>query len=151
MLRDPTLVEIARRQPASPGALGSIRGMNGREVARSGNEILRAIERGRSRDAPAVAQAAPREDLLRARLIGSLADVVIRSRAEAAGVAPELVATRTDVEGALLDLIAGREPRHRLMSGWRRRLAGDAVVDLFRGNLAVRTIDRPPFIEEVRL
>ena len=155
ILKDPTLVEIARRQPASTGALASIRGMNSKEVARSGRAILEAVERGRSNPPPEVTASPRRDDLLRARLIGGLADVVIRTRAEADGIAPELVATRGEVEALLLDLLGrdGAEPegRHRLLRGWRRELAGAAVLGLFRGNLAIRATDRPPFVEEVPL
>ena len=156
LVKDATLVEIARRQPSTPEKLGRIRGFNSREVQKSGNGIIEAVRNGQSRPAPETARAPKREDQVRARLIGGLADVVVRTRAEAAGIAPELVATRGDVESLLLHLFAGKDvdsaqDGHRLLQGWRRGLAGDAVVALAEGRLGVKGIDRSPFIEEVEV
>lgn len=156
LVKDATLVEIARRQPSTPDKLGRIRGFNSREVQKSGNGIIEAVRKGQSRSAPETARAPKREDQVRARLIGGLADVVVRTRAEAAGIAPELVATRGDVESLLLHLFAGKDvdsaqDGHRLLQGWRRGLAGDAVVALAEGRLGVKGIDRSPFIEEVEV
>ena len=157
LVKDATLVEIARRQPTSLEKLGRIRGFNARELGKSGAEIIKAVERGRNGEAPNVPPAPRREDQVRTRLIGGLADVVVRTRAEAAGIAPELVATRGDVESLLLRLFAGKSTDaadngdHRLLQGWRRELVGDAVVALAEGRLGVKGIDRSPFIEEVEV
>ncbi|MDQ3955078.1 MAG: ribonuclease D [Actinomycetota bacterium] len=152
VMKDPSLIEIARRQPSSLKALGDVRGLGAREVEKAGREILRAVERGLSAPPPEISAAPPRDDQVRARLIGGLADVVVRTRAERAGIAPELVATRGEVEAVLIDVLSnGVLKPHRLLSGWRKELAGDAVIDLARGNLAIRTIDKPPYVEEVRL
>ena len=156
LIKDATLVEIARRHPSSTQKLGRIRGFNSKEVQRSGPGIIAAVEKGLSQDPPEVARAPKREDQVRARLIGGLADVVVRTRAEAAGIAPELVATRGDVEQLLLQLFAGKGVEmasngNRLMQGWRRELAGDAVVALAEGRLGVKGIDRSPYIEEVEV
>ena len=155
VMKDATLVDLARRQPSSLEELARVRGFNAKEVQRAGRDILLALQRGKSAVPPDVAPAPPREDQVRTRLIGGLADVVVRTRAEAAGVAPELVATRGDIESLLLQIFARRrngspdEPDHRLLRGWRRELAGDAVVALAEGRLGVRGIDEPPYVEEV--
>lgn len=157
VMKDATLVDVARRQPNSADALKRIRGFNAKEAERSGEAILRALDRARSADAPKSTPPPPREDQLRTRLIGGLADVVVRTRAEAAGVAPELVATRGDIESLLLQLFARRRSGsngawdHRLLRGWRKELAGDAVVALAEGRVGVRSIDRPPYVEEVEV
>jgi ribonuclease D len=78
---------------------------------------------------------------------------VVRSRCEAAGVATELVVTRSEVEGLLLDMFSGSpdEGRHRVLQGWRRDLVGDAILGLAAGKIAVRVIERAPYVEEVDL
>ncbi|MDQ4144657.1 MAG: ribonuclease D [Actinomycetota bacterium] len=157
VMKDATLVDIARRQPTSLEALGRIRGLNPKEVDRSGRDVLQAVERAKSTEAPQSAAPPPREDQIRTRLIGGLADVVVRTRAEAAGVAPELVATRGDIESLLLQLFASRRRSpngpldHRLLKGWRKELAGDAVVALAEGRVGVRSIEDPPYVEEVQV
>jgi hypothetical protein len=40
---------------------------------------------------------------------------------------------------------------HRLLQGWRRELAGQAVLDLAEGRIAVKAIPRAPYVEEVPL
>ena len=157
VMKDATLVDVARRQPNSTEALTRIRGFNAKEAERSGAAILQTLERARSADAPNTLPPPPREDQVRTRLIGGLADVVVRTRAEAAGVAPELVATRGDIESLLFQLFAGRrkasngELDHRLLRGWRKELAGDAIVALAEGRVGVRGIDHPPYVEEVEV
>lgn len=150
VIKDPTLVEIARRMPSSPAELRAIRGMGAREVDRSGREILAAVERGR-RAAPVEAPPAPpRQAQIRARVLAGLADALVRARAERAGIASELVATRAELESLIAAVVSGAEPDgHRLLTGWRKELAGQAVVALARGEIAIRATDEPPYVEEL--
>ena len=153
VVKDPTLIELARRAPTSIGALKDIRGLNPREAERSGKGILDAIDRGKKSPAVEKTTGPSRVVQVRARTLSGIADAIVRSRCEAAGIATELVATRGDLESVLTDLFAGSldEDRHRLLRGWRRALAGDAILGLARGHIAVRAIDKPPYLEEVVL
>jgi ribonuclease D len=152
LLKDPTLVEIARRAPATVAVLKSIRGLNPKEADRSGRELLAAVERGK-RDVPEPRAAVPRAALLRARALAGLADAVVRARCERAGIATDLVATRGELESLLVALASGcvDESSHRLLRGWRRDLAGNAVLALASGRLAVKSSERPPYIEEIEV
>ena len=153
VVKDPTLVEIARRRPTSIGQLQAIRGMNVKETERSGNEILAAVERGRRAPAIELPKVAARGVQMRARMMAGLADAVVRARCEQAGIATELVSTRSELEALLIEVFQGLRngSNHRLLNGWRRDLAGQAVVDLARGRIAVRGVERPPYVEEVQL
>jgi ribonuclease D len=152
LIKDPSLIEIARRQPESIAALKSIRGVPAKEAERSGNALLAAIRAGRR--APALdgrTPAWPRPAQARARMTAGLADALLRARCERAGVATELVATRAEIESLLSEFFAGRldERRHRLLRGWRRQLAGESILALVEGTLALRATDVPPYVEEV--
>jgi ribonuclease D len=153
IVKDQTLIELARRSPGTREALKGIRGLNPREVEKSGSQILEAIARGKEAAAPESTPSAPRQAQTRARMMSGLADAVVRSRCEGAEIATELVSTRGELEGLLTDIFAGTldASRHRLLRGWRRKLAGDAVVALAEGRIAVRSIDKAPYIEEVEL
>ena len=153
VVKDQTLVEMARRSPRSASELKNIRGFPAKELDRSGGGLLAAIERGKAAGPVASPDGPSRTAQVRARTLSGLADAIVRSRSEAAGVATELVSTRGELESFLADLFDGGadEDRHRLMRGWRRELAGEAVMDLARGRIAVRSIDRSPYIEEVPL
>ena len=152
VVKDPTLIEIARRQPTTVAGLKAIRGLNAREVERSGAAILAAVAAGRSA-APVEHDAAAwsRGVLLRARMTAGLADAVARARCEKEGVAVELVVTRGEMESLLAELFADRldAGRHRVLQGWRRELVGRHILALARGETALRAVDVPPYIEEV--
>ncbi len=154
VVKDVTLLELARRRPSTRAELERVRGLNRKEVERSAAAILEAIARG-SR-APSIGLPAPpsKAAQARARMLSGLADGLVRARCEREGVAPELVATRSELEALVVDV--GRrasldEGAHRLLRGWRRELAGDAVLDLLSGRIALKATDAPPYVQEVRL
>ena len=153
VLKDPTLIELARRCPKDASALRSIRGLNPKEVDRSGSEILAAVERGRKAPKIDVARAPSRTVQIRARMMAGLADALVRAKCEGASIATEVVMTRSELEALLADVVSGTpDPaKHRLLQGWRKTLAGDAVVGLARGEIALKVIDTPPYIEEVEI
>lgn len=151
VVKDPTLIEIARRSPKSIDALKRLRGMNATEAERSGRAILDAIESAHGAPEVAAPRAPSRGAQVRARLLSGPADAVVRARCEAEGVATELVSTRGELEALLADVTMGRNDlsRHRIMQGWRRALAGDHVIAFARGEVAVKATDQPPYIEEI--
>jgi len=154
LIKDPTLVEIARRAPSSVAELKTIRGIDPREAERSGPGIIQAVKRGQEA-APVKRPPLPNKTVqVRARMIAGLADAVLRARSEEVGIAPELVASRSDVDALLFAVLSGhseRDDNNRLLHGWRRDLAGDAIVALATGRCALRVIDKPPYVEEVAL
>jgi ribonuclease D len=153
IVKDATLVEIARKSPTTMEDLRRIRGLNRREAEKSAKEILAAIQTGRSGRPVARAKAPSKSIQARARMVSGLADALVRARCEEARLATELVATRGELEDLLTDAFNGRvdESKYRLLQGWRRELAGDAVLELARGRLGVKVIPDPPYIKEVRV
>lgn len=153
VVKDPTLVEIARRAPETLGALTRVRGMNDKMAERSGAAIIDAVRRGKGAAAVETERAPSRQIQARARMLSGLADAVVRARCEREEVATELVATRGELEAVLADVLEGSaEGRgHRLLAGWRRDLAGEAVLALAEGRIAVKASDSPPFVEEILL
>jgi ribonuclease D len=153
LVKDPSLIEIARRGPSSAGELKAIRGINAREAERSGKDIISAVQAGRRGRAIETGPNPPKSAQARARMLSGLADAIVRARCEGARIATELVTNRTELEALLAEVVNGSlEPsRHRILTGWRRDLAGDAVLDLARGRIALKAIDRAPYIQEVPL
>lgn len=153
VVKDPTLIELARRSPTSAQALRQIRGLPSKEAERSAGAIAAAVRRGREAESITTSKPPSRSAQERARMLSGLADAVVRSRCEAAGVATELVVTRGEVEALLLDTFSGTidESRHRVLAGWRRELVGDAILGLIAGKVAVKAVDKPPYVEEVSL
>jgi ribonuclease D len=137
VIADPTLVEIAKRQPSSIRALEHIRGIHPSGIRRRGEQILEAVERGL--EAPPIPreEARGRSEPGDAPLI-ALAEALLRARALEAGLAYELIASRSELE---LIVAASRrrepEPDVRTLTGWRRELVGSDLRDLLAGSSAV--------------
>ena len=153
VLKDPTLIELARRAPSTTSDLRSIRGLNPKEVDRSAQEILAAVERGRRAPKMQFDKAPSKSVQVRARMMSGLADALVRARCERANIATEVVMTRSELEAVLADVISGAPENgsHRLLQGWRRELAGEAVIGLARGDIGLKVVDAPPYIQEVDL
>jgi ribonuclease D len=138
VLADPTLVELAKRQPGDRPALEHIRGLHPSGIRRRGPAILAAIKQGR--ESPPIPREHTRErfDSSDAPLI-SLTEALLRARAAEAGLAYELIASRAELE-----LIVGAlrrsepEPEVRTLEGWRAELVGDDLRALLGGRVALR-------------
>ncbi len=153
IVKDVSLIELARRAPTDRKGLQSIRGLNDKLVERSGASLLAAIQAGLSAAPVSRPRAPDRALATRARAVAALGEPVVRARAEAAGIARELVATRDELEAFLIDVFTESPDveRHALWRGWRRELVGEAVVALAQGRIGLRTLPRPPYVEEVPL
>src|SRR6478752_254249 len=87
VLRDPTVVELAKRQPAGRRELSQIRGLNPDIVRRRSADLLEALERGRN--APPI-RLEESERLQTESVDGpatALAESLVRARAHEAGLA----------------------------------------------------------------
>jgi ribonuclease D len=137
IVADPALVELAKRRPASLGAMEQIRGLHPPTIKRRGQAILEAIARGR--DAPPIPrdEARARSEPGDAPLI-ALAEALLRARALDAGLAYELIASRAELEQIVGAARRSEpEPDVRTLCGWRRELVGDDLRDLLAGRSAV--------------
>jgi ribonuclease D len=139
VVRDPTVVELAKRQPAGRRELSQIRGVNPDVVRRRGDDIIAAIQRGmaappirldegerlatESQDGPVIA----------------LAEALVRARAQEAGLAYELIAARADLAPIVVTARRGdAEPDVRTLRGWRRELVGAELLELLAGRRGLR-------------
>lgn len=139
ILRDPTVVELAKRQPARRSELDEIRGMGPDVVRRRGDQIIAVIA--------AAQTAAPIEREASSRVAvepsdGStiaLAEALVRARAGEAKLAYELVASRADLTPIVVSARRGDpEPDVRTLRGWRRDLVGAELLELLAGRRELR-------------
>jgi len=138
ILRDPTVIELARRRPADRRALSAIRGLPPDAVRRRGGELLAAVQRGIA--APPVRL----EDGERVALdsadgpVIALAEALVRTRAHEAGLAYELIAARADLAPVVVAVRRRQvEPDVRTLRGWRRELVGTELLELLAGRRRV--------------
>ncbi|MHC8509782.1 MAG: ribonuclease D [Rhodospirillales bacterium] len=137
VLNDQALLEIAVEKPKTTEALGELKSVSlGVANGRDGEEILKAVRRGQRvpvAERPSGKGAKNR----RARSMGPLTDllkVLLKARAEDAGVAPRMIASSEDLEeiaalGAKADTPA--------LTGWRRDAFGADALALCAGEIAL--------------
>jgi ribonuclease D len=135
VVRDPTLVEIAKRTPATHGELGQIRGINPDVVRRRGDALIDAVRRGREAEPIRLEESERLPTEPQDGPVIALAESLVRGRAQEAGLAYELIAARADLSPIVVAARRGLdEPDVRTLRGWRRELVGSELLELLRGH-----------------
>jgi ribonuclease D len=145
LVKDATLIEVARRRPSDARQALSVRGLQ----LRRGPQLDGLLEAVRNPVADGIERAPePSADVRRRiRVVLPLASSVLQARCGEAGIASELVATRAELE-SLIDAVAtGRGDQHPLLHGWRRELAGEPLLALLRGETALAVLPGAPHVE----
>ena len=138
VLADRSMLELARAAPDGEDGLRAVRGVDGGVVRRHGEAMLRAIREGAA-DPP------PREETRkplppRGEVWASALHGLVRARALGAGVAPRFAGPRSEIEAVVrwwLDGDRAEPPDTALLRGWRRDLAGEAILGWLRGDAAL--------------
>lgn len=136
VLKDEALSEIAAHPPESPEALERIRAVpKGFANSRLGKGLTDAIAEGLRAQPP---QGAIDENKQRRRrepspAVVDLLKTLLRLRAEAAHVAPRLIANAEDIER----LAANEDDGVAALHGWRNDVFGKDAVALRKGDLAI--------------
>jgi len=139
VLKDDVMVEVALAAPRTPDALANLRSFpRGMERARTGADILAAIEHGLARDPKTLPKI--ERDKRSGGNTGAtveLLKVLLRQVSERHGVAAKMIATVDDLEAIASDDSADVAA----MRGWRRDIFGVKALELKRGKLAL-TVER---------
>jgi ribonuclease D len=144
VLKDPSVVEVARRSPQDAAALGRLRGL-GNLSASAGQRLLDALARAADAEPPRAARELPPGLARRVAAASALGAVLVRARCEGADIAPELVATRAELE-SFVEAMANGQEEHALLSGWRRELVGAELRELVQGNVALALEPQSPYV-----
>jgi ribonuclease D len=143
LIRDPTLIELARRRPATPAEASQVRGLQIKRGPQL-DELLRVLAGAAGPPPPRAAELSS-ELRDRVRVVLPLASSVLQAACAEAGIASELVATRDDLE-SLIRVVAEGGDDHPLLAGWRRELAGERLLRLLQGEIALRVVPGPPHV-----
>jgi ribonuclease D len=138
ILGDESIVEIARRAPATAADVGAIRGVAEKAGKGAQKGIAEAVARALAVPDDALPSLAkrrrPQGD------VDGAVDLMVevtRARAREHGVAMPLLASREDLER----LASGEREASPLLEGWRRKMVGDELVKLIDGGLALKLRD----------
>ena len=139
ILSDAGLVEIAKRRPRSMDRMKQIRGINEGTLHRRGQQILAVVEQASEAEGIPVEGERPAHADPQDAVLIALGEALVRARALESRLAYELLAAKADLQQVALAVRDGRpEPEVRTLQGWRRELVGAELLELLRGELALR-------------
>ncbi|MBE3637831.1 ribonuclease D [Mangrovicoccus algicola] len=133
VFKDDALVELASTKPRSPADLSRSRLLL--REARKGeiaDGILAAVEAGMNAPADAIPRKPEPDRSPASQALSELLRVLLKAKAESAGVAQKLVATTSE-----LDAIAAGERDLPALKGWRRSVFGEDALRLCEGRIAL--------------
>jgi ribonuclease D len=137
VLKDEALTEIAAHPPETPEALERIRAVpKGFANSKMGKGLMEAIAAGGSAPPPEGAVADNRQQRRRREPSPAVVDLLktlLRLRAEAAHVAPRLIANADEIDR----LAAGEDDDLPSLHGWRYEVFGKDAIALRKGELAI--------------
>lgn len=139
---DRALVEMARRSPGTLADLERIRGLHPKEVQRSGEALLERIAEAASMpeaDWPTWPASARRPDPGTEAVV-SVLDGFLRQRALDLDLSVRLLGSKSDLTAVAhretADVAPEEEPE--LLHGWRYDVAGEDILRVLRGEVALR-------------
>jgi ribonuclease D len=138
VLKDEAIDEIATQAPTDAEALNRLRGVpKGFGNSRYGPELLGVVREALASPeahAPAPAKPERRPHAPAAGAVVELLKVLLKARAEEAGVASKLIATVADLEKIAVD---DEGADTQALQGWRRQAFGEDALRVKRGELAL--------------
>jgi ribonuclease D len=136
ILKDDAIDEIATQTPIDAESLDRLRSVpKGFSGSRFGPELLAAIREALKDPeayAPVIEKSRPQSSPAAGAVV-ELLKVLLKARAEDAGVASKLIATVSDLEAIAND----DEAPTPALTGWRREAFGEDALKLKRGELAL--------------
>jgi len=137
---DDVMVDLALRKPRRVADLRPLRRLHPREIERSGEAILAAVQRGMALgddELPNPPQA-PREDPDAVHAV-DLLGVLLKLRAKEIRIAPSYLGTTKDLAFLVEWLSGPRDTRApALLTGWRRDVVGEDLAALYDGRTRIR-------------
>jgi ribonuclease D len=135
ILKDEVLLEVAAHPPENAQGLEHIRSIpKGFAASRMGKSLLEEIAQARTAELPpGVEPERPRRKRDPSPSAVDLLKTLLRQRAEAAGVAPRLIADSEDIER-----IAAHEDDVAALHGWRAEVFGNDAIALRDGKLGLK-------------
>ncbi len=137
IVKDDAIDEVATQAPTDADALNRLRSVpKGYAASRYGPELLAAVREGLAdpeAHAPPTERPKPAPSNQGGSAIVELLKVLLKARAEEAGVASKLIATVSDLEKIAVDDNADSAA----LKGWRRDAFGSDALRVKRGELAL--------------
>ena len=134
VLSDEQVTEICKRDPKTIDSLFAVRGVQNALSTWEAREVLAALKRGRNcekKSLPKIDASCKNEKNVDDVVF--LMNALVKLRAKENLVSHALIANNQD----LTDFARGNREHSKLMSGWRREIVGDELLQLLEGRIGI--------------
>ena len=138
IVRDESLLELARKAPIDSEELSRIRGLHKNEITRSKKNILAAIQRGLNLPLDQIPKLPEFEIYKAPPGIEEMLSALVQIRAEKLKIEPSVLADRKKINGFVkcFDQKLSLE-NHPLFCGWRKQAIGNELYLALTGEMAL--------------
>ena len=138
VIRDESLMELARKAPIDIEGLSRIRGLHTNEIARSKQKILAAIQRGLNLPQDEIPKLPELEIYKAPPGVEEMLSAFVQIRADQLKIEPSVLADRRKIN----DFVKCFEQKlgfedHPLLCGWRKQAIGDQLHLVLMGQRAL--------------
>ena len=139
IVRDETLLEIARKMPKEIKELSTLRGFHHKEAGKSGAAILKAVKKGNEvpeADLPKLPEA---DGYSTTRGIEELLSAFVQIRSEELKIEPSVLADRKRIRSFATHF--GQKfnmDENFLLQGWRKECIGEPMLKLLNGEVGLK-------------
>ena len=139
IVRDETLLEIARKMPKEIKELSTIRGFYHKEVGKSGAAILNAVKKGNEVPEADLPKLPETDGYSTTRGIEELLSAFVQIRSEELKIEPSVLADRKRIRcfathfGQKLNM-----GENFLLQGWRKECIGEPMLKLLNGEVGLK-------------
>ena len=139
IIRDETLLEIARKIPRDAKSLSGIRGMYQKELSKGGASVLNAIETAMEVPEAELIQLPESNGHATTRGVEELLAAYVQIRSEELKIEPSVLADRKKIHSFVTHFEQkGDMEEHILFDGWRKELIGTPMFSLLSGKVGLK-------------
>ncbi|MEC8957177.1 MAG: ribonuclease D [Nitrospinota bacterium] len=139
IVRDETLLEIARKMPADIKDLSSIRGFYHKELGKSGKAIIESVKRGNKVPEDELPTLPESDGYSTTRGIEELLSAFVQIRSEELKIEPSVLADRKRIHSFATHFEQSMNmDDHFLLQGWRKECIGKPMLSLLNGEVGLK-------------
>ena len=139
IIRDETLLEIARKIPRDTKTLSGIRGMYQKEMSKGGVAILKAIETAMEVAENDLIELPESNGHATTRGVEELLAAYVQIRSEELKIEPSVLADRKKIHSFVTHFEQKQDiEEHILFQGWRKELIGIPMFSLLSGKMGLK-------------
>ena len=139
IVRDETLLEIARKMPTDVKDLSSLRGFYHKEIGKSGKAIIESVKRGNEVPENELPKLPESDGHSTTRGIEELLSAFVQIRSEELKIEPSVLADRKRIHSFATHFEQSiNMDDHFLLQGWRKECIGKPMLSLLNGEVGLK-------------